>query len=111
MKQFKLILSLVLACMPAVGFAKGESESGIKLLQVNVYDNIAVLTMIQAPQNSPACGEDDPRFAIDLSTEGGRAAYSTLLAAQSQGKPVYVKGTDACGLVSYLEDLAFVRFE
>ena len=87
----------------------GEVTSKVQTIQVNVDNSIAVLTMEQASQGSPACGKNDKRFVINLALDGGKAALSTLLTAKAQNKTVSIFGTNSCPIVGYLENISFLR--
>jgi len=54
----------------------------------------------------PACGAANPNvFVTTPSTASGRAIIATLLAAQAEGRPVYVGGMGFCDLFSQAETI------
>lgn len=60
----------------------------------------------------PVCstvGYDFGTWAGDLSQPGGRAQYALLLAAQTQGKEVWVKGQDNCDAWSDRENPLYIQ--
>lgn len=45
-------------------------------------------------------------FVIDISTEYGKRLYAAVLTAHTAGKPVVLRGTDACDLHAGVETLS-----
>jgi hypothetical protein len=86
-------------------FAAGIVTSEVDFVQVGATENRAVVQFVQPPSNSAACATD-PRMAIVLDTQNGKAMYNMLLTAKASGKAVYASGSGSCHrnleFISYL---------
>ena len=97
-----VFLMSILSSQPvfAAGFAEGRVMGFIHGL-----DHTRVEFYMAAPiSGTPSCSQDPQRFALDVSTVQGRAAYGALLAAMHAKTAIHAHGTGNCdlGLVEVL---------
>lgn len=112
----KLQVVAVLAALgvAAVALATNGAGSGtISAMAVGYgFNNLNVATFATSTATYTGCataaGTGQWRFAIDLNTQAGMAAYATVLAAFQSGQTVHVGGLGQCTLTQGSEDLGYI---
>jgi hypothetical protein len=104
-----LVATLVGPVGARVAFAGNGSGNGNgrvnQVAAMNGSHVALITTEVYVP--GPACATTG-RFALDLDTSGGRAAYSTALAAQLNGGTIVAYGTGTCNLWGDSEDAQYL---
>lgn len=88
MKVLVSITIFLFACFSYAGTGTG------KPFGVMAHEGDVFIFKTQVHDEFPSCNQYG--WAISLLTETGRAMFSLVLAAEAQGKSVYVKGKGAC---------------
>jgi hypothetical protein len=86
----------------AAGFAEGRVIGvihGLDHTRVEFY-------MATQSSGAPSCSQDPQRFALDVGTMQGRAAYAALVAAMYAQTTIHAHGTGNCDL-GLVEGLAW----
>ena len=102
-----LLFSLLFPVAVFAGSGKGEVE--IEAIGKWNSEQI-VFFYTTSHENKPNCNTYHKRWALDLSSDLGRAQYSLLLAAQSAGRMVEVRGHALCDIWSDSESVRWVGF-
>lgn len=105
MKSYALpLLSILFACSPAYcGTASG------KITMIYAHEKVVsgidrgiIIFNVENRKDIPAigsvtgCAASISEWAFDSGSDHGKAMYAMLLAASSQGKPVFVQGSGDC---------------
>ncbi|GAB2191235.1 hypothetical protein MAH1_28430 [Sessilibacter sp. MAH1] len=107
MKIFRNIAIACLACFVSVNASAGYSGlAKILTIQPHVGDRVFIKT--ETHNEAPSCAQDLQEWAIDLTTESGKAFYAAVLAAASQNKSVEVHGSHNCTNWPDREDVLFI---
>lgn len=92
--------------------AAGEIVGRVEVLQTGhgyTQENVYVLVTVSAiPINQPTCATD-PRFAINPTTNAGKAFFTLLALARASGATVEVIGTGNCDVMNGWESISFMR--
>lgn len=106
--RFRTLLSLILGSMLAGGASAGWSAGPVKVKNINFMTQGYVIFYFEGARGPvPACATERYRFALNVSTPGGRAQLAGLLTAYTTGKSINVYGTGDC---SYWADTESVDF-
>ena len=107
-----LFVALFLAVLSSSAFAQGGYEQGAVL---RVYAGPQVGSRIifrvspDLPHgNAPACSVYNDEWALDLTTDSGRLAYSVVQDAFTKGFLLQVYGTGTCDITGDREDVRFL---
>jgi hypothetical protein len=111
--NFCRILLVIFVLFSAEVFCEGRVEGEIDFLQAGsgwTDSGVYVLVKMQDEvAGKPGCATDQ-RFAIDPSTEIGKAIYSILLAAKHAQSEVFIVGDNSCDLMgNTFEGINYVR--
>lgn len=94
------------------GAAAGDVVGRVEVLQTGhgyTQENVYVLVTVSAiPIYQPTCATD-PRFAINPTTNAGKALFTLLALARASGATVEVIGTGDCGVMNGWESISFAR--
>ncbi|WAC74965.1 hypothetical protein OU995_09835 [Roseateles sp. SL47] len=82
----------------------------VKIRNINFMSQGVVIFYVEGARNgAPACATEGSRFALDVTTPGGKAQLAGILTAYAMGKPVNVYGTSACNLWGDTETVDFFQ--
>ena len=97
---------LLLGTFSTASLAEGVSVGHVMGF---IHDRSDRVTVYVSPPTTgaPSCVIYNDRFALDISTAGGRAAYTALLAAMHARTPVNAHGTGTCDLYPNSETLGW----
>jgi hypothetical protein len=99
-----------LACIFGLLFSVSASavDSTGKVFDIYVHQLTSeVYFRIEGAQLSECATTN--RYAIDTSLPGGEILYSFILAAETTGKEVFVRGSDQCVIQHDSEDVTWVK--
>ena len=82
-------------------------RSSMELDRGDIEPGFAFVTNSVNATGKPACATQN-RWAMDLSTNSGKAMYATLIAAKATGSTVYMLGNGSCSIVLDTEDLYYI---
>lgn len=89
----------------------GNTTGAIALLQLNVANNIALLTFATGTNSAlPACSTAGNRYAVDISTNAGKAIYAGLLTAKMTNSNITAIGTNTCTNDPASENISQAQF-
>ena len=104
-KKLMVICSLVFSPIALSGEGSGLIQS-IYVHDKNNGDGV-VMFSVKTHTNKPSCSSHE--WAFDLNTTQGKAMYTFILSAAAMGKPVLVKGKNACSAWDNREEPKWVR--
>lgn len=105
---FRKLVALILGSTLAGSACAGWSAGPVKVKNINFMTQGYVIFFIEGERGpTPTCAVERMRFALNVSSPGGRAQLAGLLTAYSVGKPINVYGTGTC---SYWGDTESVDF-
>ena len=106
----KKLLTLALTLASFNAFSTYYAGGVIKTVTLGkAYENKAFFWVEGSPSKKAECQDNkSANFALDISTETGKATYSLILAAQMSGTKVNVSGTGSCDIYGGIEDLNWV---
>ena len=104
--RLTLAATVLLVASSQRSLAEGFAE-GLVMGFIHGLDHTRVEFYMAAPiSGTPSCSQDSRRFALDVGTLQGRAAYSALLAAMHARTAIHAHGTGNCDL-GLVETLAW----
>ena len=107
----RIILALYLA-LSSIAANAGTGSGLVKIQFVGKFGgHDIVFFFTDSHESAPSCNDYKSRWALDISTDLGRAQYSLLLSAQAQSKPVVINGSAICNLYANSETVAHVGFK
>ncbi len=104
MKKSLIAISLALAHLAAQA---AGTATGLVVTTAVEKPGFAFVTNSVNATGKPACATQN-RWAMDLSTNSGKAMYATLIAAKATGSTVYMLGNGSCSIVLDTEDLYYI---
>jgi hypothetical protein len=112
MSNFKLVLRkiLMLAAIlgPSISYC-GETTGTVKSTLVGpAGPNYAFVTLTGVNSSLPACSTVGNRYVIDISTAGGKMAYSKVLLAEAMNSTIHIYGSGTCALYPNSEDVNWI---
>lgn len=109
----KLVVAILAFCvlaLPSLSQAGGTSNRA-KVQFILTTQGNAVFFKVGAQYGGPACSTATGEWAINLtgtSAAAGKAMLASLLAAQAQGKDVWVAGTGVCDIWQDRETVGYM---
>jgi|GEM_PF-5764779 len=112
MKNVAVIVAIV-GCLSICGYSYASNPvvSNVEKIYIQIGENWAYVRPAAAVTGQPTCATNPKLFAINLTTESGKAAFSLILAARKSATPVQFRGSGACTIKSGYEDLGWVSEE
>jgi len=111
-KMLKKLVLLAAALVPLSAYC-GDTVGTITVIStvtgVSGYENRAFIQMTGTNTALPACSTAGNMYVLDLTTNVGKAAYATILAAKMTNASVRVEGTGTCSLESSAETIRVIR--
>lgn len=108
--MFKKTLSMLILAISSTTFTPSYAGTSTGLV-VNpgvINANSVFIFGTGTINGAPSCvGANTNKWAIDISTAGGRATMAIVLNAYSLGKTVFVQGTNTCSVWADRESVAF----
>jgi len=97
--RFLQALVIVAISLSANTVSAGTAEGKVKFLQPHGSEDASksvVMFSVGPHEGKPVCSTEGDDWDIDLTNDAGRAMYSLLLIAASQGRTVKVEGYGDC---------------
>lgn len=111
-KMLKKAVLLAAALMPLSAYC-GDTVGTITVISsvagVPGYENWAFITMTGTNTALPACSTAGNMYVLDLTTNAGKAAYATILAAKMTNSSIRVEGTGTCSVHAASETVRVIR--
>lgn len=111
--KVKIILSVLIGLLSVNSFAYDRSGVVQNLRPQHMAgDRNFVIVDLKTPRTggaATACASS-ASMLIDLNNEAGQAMYAFLLIANQDLRPVYLRGSGVCSVVSSVETVAYVRY-
>ena len=96
---------------PLVAFC-GNTLGTIGQIQVGTTDpNLAFITPVGSNASLPSCSTAGNRYAIDLTTNAGKAAYAAALTAKLTNSTITLVGSGTCTLNVTSENLSSIQLQ
>ncbi|WP_444891206.1 hypothetical protein [Microbulbifer sp. DLAB2-AA] len=105
MRLFKVYFLPVALILSFSSSTHAGSTPLTKIEKILVHEGDRVFIKTVDYLNPPDCAKEIKEFAIDVSTNTGKAMYSAALAAASQGKQVEIHGKHGCNYWGDREDI------
>lgn len=104
------ITLLLMICISFTTFASTETGKIQRILINRNIPNVVLMTVASSVEPTKASCVSGWEWAIDISTETGRAQYALALALYMGGKSIVVNGSDICetGLYANAESVNYV---
>jgi hypothetical protein len=110
-KDMKRYIWLLMLVVSQYSFAVGKAEYfHVKSVRVDQNGKGIVefsKPLIEHSGARPSCGSYLSHLAFDVNTEGGKAIYSLVLAARSNGQRIFALGTGNCSTYGVVENWAW----
>lgn|GEM_PF-3263760 len=87
-----------------------ESSGKVAYYWLHYFNNIFSFSL-EGQTGRPACatfGSPSGRYAVDMSTDKGKAVVSAVLAAKASGQLLRATGANTCSLYGDSEDLLYL---
>jgi len=101
MKYLILTASLFASIVSA-----GTSTGNIQILGVNAFNQSLILA--GTITDAPICATFN-RFALDITSESGKAMYSLAVTAQAQNKKIRIVGQNNCNIRGDAESVQYLE--
>ena len=91
----------------SIGANAGVTEGKVGIVFVHVFNDAFAFSMQSAVPNFASCAVSN-RYTVSTSTQQGKNALSTILAAKAAGQTIQVVGTGTCTVNSGTEDINYI---